>query len=61
MKEDSEMMKERIENEEGRKMKQKALVEKLKLEKVKEAKINELKKMNLADKYLFDIEKYKIK
>ena len=61
MKEDSEMMKERTENEEGRKIKQKALVERLKLEKVKEAKMNELKKMNIAEKYLFDLEKYHIK
>jgi len=42
-------------------VKQKALVEKLKLEKVKESKLSELKKMNIADKYLFDIKKYPIK
>jgi hypothetical protein len=55
------MMKARSEDEEGRKIKQKALVEKLKLEKIKEARINDLKKMNVSDKYLFDLHKYKIK
>ena len=61
MKEETEKQKERIEDEEGRKRKQKSLVEKLKLEKVRENKINELKKMNLDDKYLFDLQKYKVK
>jgi hypothetical protein len=55
------MLKARSEDEEGRKMKQKALVEKLKLEKIKETRINDLKKINVSDKYLFDLQKYKIK
>jgi hypothetical protein len=54
-------LKERLEDEDGRKGRQKAVIEKLKLEKVRDARLTELKKNNVPEKYLFDIQKYKIK
>ena len=37
------------------------MTEKERVEEIKQKKMNEIKNLNVADKYLFDLEKFKIK
>ena len=53
-------MKRREAQEDGRILKQKLMNEKERVEEIKIKKMNEIKHMNVADKYLFDLEKFKI-
>lgn len=53
-------MKRRETLEDGRILKQKLMEEKDRVEVIKQNKINEIKELNVADKYLFDLEKFKI-
>lgn len=53
-------MKRRETLEDGRILKQKLMGEKDRVELIKQTKINEIKELNVSDKYLFDLEKYKI-
>ena len=55
-----ENLKRRETLEDGRLLNQKLMVEKDRVELIKEKKMNEIKGMNVADKYLFDLEKFKI-
>ena len=58
--EESENLKKRETLEDGRLLKQKLMTEKDRVEEIKQKKMNEIKGMNVADKYLFDLEKFKI-
>jgi hypothetical protein len=46
--------------EDGRILKQKQISEKDRVEAIKQSKINDIKELNVADKYLYDLEKFKV-
>jgi len=58
--EEFENLKRREALEDGRKLKQKQISDKERIEDIKQKKIGEIKELNVAQKYLFDLEKFKI-
>lgn len=58
--EEYERQKKREHLEEGRKMKQKVLQIKNNIERIKEEKLSELKSLNVQEKYVTPLEKYKL-
>ena len=58
--EEFENLKRREALEDGRKLKQKQIADKERIEDIKQKKIGQIKELNVAQKYLFDLEKFKI-